>query len=470
MMCHEIEGLLRFSFIGHTTPGVCHLVTDLVNAGAFPQAEHGFIVPDSALERIDLLVALAEVGLVACTRQDLGVRAWKLTQLGMSRVVGGMRLTSSTSATAPRPVSQGQDMTRYEILMALQGDGWSWSLLSPKLQQQMVPYQVGEPKVFYTSTLPATNCSSYFLALLRAPQLRTKGVLNVPHGKPPEYYKALFKSTHAEGDPDPVMDDVAVVALEDHADANEDSDGDSNVDDSTGDECDEASVPARAIGSEEVAPVEVERQLVRIDGPEALVGLRGDKDPWRLLGDFHWGCFRFTYKKISTENEAYQAQCPFHKKSEKTMCKKTIKCVDSTFEGHRRCVDRLRFWCAMAGSYDRQRSHMAQHPSLDEVPPSEVVEASLNDELKAGPTWPILTDAELDQLEVVHAASAPANGRAKAKARGKGKAAPKGVASASRPLRAAMSPVVTDSGDDSSSLSTSNSSNSSAGSSSSSAR
>ena len=129
-----------------------------------------------------------------------------------------------------------------------------------------------------------------------------------------------------------------------------------------------------------------------------------------------FGCFRLTYKA-----KGYQARCLFHRKNDKTGCKKFIPMAGDTREARAECLRRLLQWCVSCQDYTRQRWHVGYTPTVEECQPWPEVRARRLDE---GPAVQVPTDEELDGggVEELAAVAAPA-GRGRGRGAGHGRAA-----------------------------------------------
>lgn len=111
-----------------------------------------------------------------------------------------------------------------------------------------------------------------------------------------------------------------------------------------------------------------------------------------------WGIFRLSMKKASSQSRfgGLQAECPLHRKNDKTQCKKLWPLAgndEASFKEARRC---LIFWCLHGLGLNRQRDHISFKFEALTIPADLVLEASCVHESPAGP---VFTDVELDALE-----------------------------------------------------------------------
>ena len=147
---------------------------------------------------------------------------------------------------------------------------------------------------------------------------------------------------------------------------------------------------------------------------------------------FNFGAFKFTAKKPKTSAQwSWQVKCPFHRKSNKTDCKKTMNVTPATPERYHEVLRCLKHWCNSAKSFDRQRHHLAYAVGSHACPSDAVIAASVIP--AADVPDRLATDEELDarERELARAkAKAKSKSQAKAKQKAKAKAKAKGKGSA----------------------------------------
>ena len=86
---------------------------------------------------------------------------------------------------------------------------------------------------------------------------------------------------------------------------------------------------------------------------------------------FRFGAFKFTAKKPKQHNQfSWQVKCPFHRKSDKTDCKKTLNVTPLTRERYDAVILCLKHWANQARQFSRQRFHVGFSVSADACPPS----------------------------------------------------------------------------------------------------
>ena len=92
---------------------------------------------------------------------------------------------------------------------------------------------------------------------------------------------------------------------------------------------------------------------------------------------------------------SWQVSCPYHRKNNRTGCKKTFACDTSncSFEvASHRVLMRLRHWANQAQRHDRQRHHRGFNALPDTLP----TEALINAQMLSTVPDVVPTDAELD--------------------------------------------------------------------------
>ena len=168
------------------------------------------------------------------------------------------------------------------------------------------------------------------------------------------------------------------------------------------------------------------------DRPRPRGGEDELNDLRELLSSSTWGCFRITPKQPGTSGNltfgGYEGSCKFHKKSDKTGCKKFVSIKGPGPEPRDLALRQVLYWCSQAKDHDRQRKHLAAatHP-----PPSmEVLNSWRIDE--APLACDVKSDLELDRLEQRRVAAGKAKATPKGRARG-GKAAARGPGAKAKP-------------------------------------
>lgn len=123
-----------------------------------------------------------------------------------------------------------------------------------------------------------------------------------------------------------------------------------------------------------------------------------------------WGVFRITLKR-----HGLQASCPFHKRNDKTGCKKTIRIIGEGAAAKREALRLLMWWCICQQDHNRQRSHVGYNPVRGVVGPDDFILASEIFERPQG----IRTDDELDAIDVAKDVENQRGGAGRARGRGR---------------------------------------------------
>ena len=107
-----------------------------------------------------------------------------------------------------------------------------------------------------------------------------------------------------------------------------------------------------------------------------------------------WGVFKCSLKKPrGTFRGAYEITCPYHRLSEKTLCKKLVTLPSNDAEGKRTALAQARFWAVQAMNFQRQRDHVHLCNYKEDVPSlSQLDEMCLVD-----PPTSVKTDRALDE-------------------------------------------------------------------------
>lgn len=112
-----------------------------------------------------------------------------------------------------------------------------------------------------------------------------------------------------------------------------------------------------------------------------------------------YGVFRISWRPSTTNFGAHGLwvcfNCPFHRKSLKTACAKTMPALgDSAFE-REEAYRRLCYWCLQATSFPLQRHHVAWDPYDGDPPPLAYLQAHM---ITTGPEIAPPTDVEVDAM------------------------------------------------------------------------
>ena len=148
-------------------------------------------------------------------------------------------------------------------------------------------------------------------------------------------------------------------------------------------------------------------------------------DKWGRLGQF---VLRYRPPGGACDNARWIATCPFHRKNTSTGCQKSYTIANDAHGevcqiSLKECALKVKHWCNAAGRYDRQRYHIAYHPSICDVPEPALVFA--NQMTEPMPSQPVLVDDELDMIELALDAPVPdapsPEGPASSRRRGRGR-------------------------------------------------
>ena len=101
-------------------------------------------------------------------------------------------------------------------------------------------------------------------------------------------------------------------------------------------------------------------------------GGRGERDT--MWAEGFWGPFRITWKVPQDEQHpnnsrhgSLQAECPFHKKNEKSACRKLLACTGPDRVHQEFALLRLKTWCVKAKEFAKQAQHVKSHPLMPDV-------------------------------------------------------------------------------------------------------
>ena len=222
----------------------------------------------------------------------------------------------------------------------------------------------------------------------------------------------------------------------------DDGDGDTHSDDDSSDSCDDdddrpmpASKTVEAAKPPLPPPADLppagESTAVAAAGPELSVSVLGDGGPAPSppppaalpsppppppppaaglhgvavfeMKSFHFGPFTVTPRKPGGPGGkfgGYQANCPFHRLSKKSGCRKWSPLQRNTEEERRAALLRLHTWCLLFHRFNRQRHHVGYGLPADAmVPPVPWLRAKRDeatDHYAALGRNSVLTDVELD--------------------------------------------------------------------------
>jgi hypothetical protein len=147
LQCWRASSTLQYALQGHPWDlETVALITRLVNARAVPGSGCFFDCSDrddrEVLDHFDVL------GFARMLSDEAAFSTWALTDRAMTLLRPCRELLHPSPALADRGLPLAQ-RTNYEILVALQSDGWTWEK-APK-RFDIVPYEVGvSPKIWYS--------------------------------------------------------------------------------------------------------------------------------------------------------------------------------------------------------------------------------------------------------------------------------------------------------------------------------
>ena len=345
------------------------------------------------------------------------------------------------SRSADLPLEQ---QSRYQLTDRLALDGWHWGKLPRGARRrQAIEYCNGSPKFWYSGE--GLVSKAYLLCLLAADDLLAReGVDAIPHGRAVKFYEQLLlgktrEEAHAaaccrsaivldvseepaalEGD---AMVGGASVILPDavfEENADSDVDGHSAQEEVNleGDDDQEGVDESVALPGQQSQPPLA--ALPRASRSDPVLADGAAQPCPRAFRMFRWGPFRFT-PKFDTENRptAWEAVCPYHRKSANTECKKSQAFHDE--HSSQRVLNQLKQWSLHARDHDRQWKHMSVDPKTFDVLPDAALDVRAIPWAERPEQRP-LTDRELDAAEAA-AAAAQGQGRGRggrATARGGG--------------------------------------------------
>ena len=352
-----------------TEISICDLTSQLMAAGAHPNADSivGMPLLDASSPACRALVSHKLIELLPNGRV-------MLTRVGLQQVKHVVELVGEPNLLFdPRSDVALANQTAWELLVALEAESWIWYPWKPPSQRSstdVIPleYRRGDALTFYTTLCPS---KAYLRTLLASESLFNQGMLAIVHGvRDDNYYLRLLNGDFSEpllSLPDVEVEDAIAEGIAAQFAANLEDAFDAEMQSS--DEDNEAAL------QEEQASVLLDSDL------EALL----DLEP-----------FRFTFKNTG-QHGAFEARCPFHRKNDRSHCKKTLRLSGPSTADRAATLHRLRFWCICALDHSRQRFHVWETPpEIDALPdPDFVLLAQLEK-----PDGKVFTDTQLDMLAV----------------------------------------------------------------------
>lgn len=468
---------LAWQLQSHSGPNDPRLVSELVTAGAYPEADETDWFTPRAPGDVDSLRAWQDAGLVASCGRG---RRWHLTASGVANLRACWQVASPEPCFRPRAGVPLQEQTSFELLCHLRSEGWAWRPL-PARRPFPEGYKVGGLKEWLSRLTPYRE---YLVALLRADELQGRGLRNVPHGMPQRVYVKILKYDFSDLDgaellPRPMEPDgplghgaeglrhATPEAIMPPSPGSSDDDGRGHSErqvssheseDSWASGLHEAlasgvqSQDSAAPATPKVNAAPATRQPVAEDlldvaasagheagvdnpaepGPAPQAGSEPDELD-EVLRSTRWGCFRLTPKRPgpNSRHGGYEAVCPFHALSNRTLCKRFVSMQGPGREQQARSLRMLLHWCSMAPDFSRQRFHVAEPLHIDLTPPYPVIKARMP--LHGPVPGSVQTDAQLDRLARLERDGAPASqgpgaagGSGSAEAAGSGQSRPAG--------------------------------------------
>ncbi len=407
LLAYRHSGRFAYSIRGvEADPGaLSRAVTALVAAGAV--ADRDVYWKDASGDPVvaRVLQDLEEAGLVS----HAGELSYALTSSGMARVMCGSRLCGERVVRSVREDLPLEEMTAYELSVALEQDGWTWCRLpGSRAAREALCYTPAGSKQWYSATCHL--CKPYMVSLLMAGSLFLRGVASIPHWHP-QALGFFRKLLHGENIPvvgaapcfeSDVHNDGALsipaAALEAGADA--EASEDDRESDGAAEEEGDAAAPR-------MAEEEGERAAACVAEEEG--GAAGAR-----MVNTVWGPFilRPKHPDVGRPFGGIEAHCPFHRKSERSDCKKYLQLKSADPEHRMHVLWCLRHWCNQAKSFERQRYHVLLG-DIDNMtythPAPDVISAQMISE--ARPARPsVKTDIELDREAAEVQPQAPGRG------------------------------------------------------------
>lgn len=153
LKCWRVSNNLQYALDGQAwDPQSVALVTRIVNARAVPGSGCFFHCGDGPVDDDDrnMLDQLELFGIVRRVNSDGPLFSmWSLSDLAMTLLRPCREILNPMPALADRGLPLLQ-RSNYELILALQSDGWTWAAARKK--DELAPFEVGvAPKVWYTS-------------------------------------------------------------------------------------------------------------------------------------------------------------------------------------------------------------------------------------------------------------------------------------------------------------------------------
>ena len=127
-------------------PALAELTTKMLLGRATPKGGVTFASASNNDDETTLLQRMAVLGYVECASNDGTFSQWRFTNSGMRDLQQSRKLHSPSCALRDRGVAI-LDKTAFELILALQAQGWAWEA---KAAHRLPPYRPGERKVCLT--------------------------------------------------------------------------------------------------------------------------------------------------------------------------------------------------------------------------------------------------------------------------------------------------------------------------------
>ena len=162
---------------------VSKVLRKMVECGALPKACARFAAAESESSAMESLLSAGYV--------EQGNDGYLLTESALKRMDFLRGLTSPKALVFSDRLSL-TEMTELQLFARMRSEGWKWSLLPTKEQQQIV-FKLGQDRVWFTAGVTVSRF--YMMCLLDAKRLKTLGIAEIPHGMPSEVYESVFAGT-----------------------------------------------------------------------------------------------------------------------------------------------------------------------------------------------------------------------------------------------------------------------------------
>ena len=195
---------VQFGLVGVPwTPSLAVLLQDMVQARAFQESVHSYVVGDEDVEKQLILQGLATKEMTACCATGPGFAKWQVTAYGSQNLQVAHQLRRPArvfTKIAHISLENLLEASAWELLEALKDNGYHLSL---RPRRSVLPPHTHDSahKVVYMQSKMVSKLAyrRYFTVMLLSEQFFQAGYQEVHHLQSAAYYQAFL-----EGSPQPL--------------------------------------------------------------------------------------------------------------------------------------------------------------------------------------------------------------------------------------------------------------------------